>query len=236
LIQIQVLASSSKGNAYRITDGQTPLLLECGIPFRELQIKLEFKVSEIAGCLASHAHQDHCKSIKDLTKAGIDCFVSRGTADELGVSGNRVKIIEAKKSFKIGTWDALPFDTIHDTPEPLGFLLANQSNERLLYLTDTMYCKYLFNGLSHIMIEANFAKDILDANVLSGVVPVEMKRRLIKSHLSIENVKDLLRANDLSRVQEIHLIHLSDNNSDEARFKREIQQLTGKQVYVASAN
>jgi phosphoribosyl 1,2-cyclic phosphodiesterase len=62
-----------------------------------------------------------------------------------------------------------------------------------------------------------------------------MKRRLLKTHLSIDNAKDFLRANDLSRVQEIHLIHLSDGNSDEARFKREIQALTGKPVYVAQS-
>jgi len=33
-------------------------------------------------------------------------------------------------------------------------------------------------------------------------------------------------------VREIWLIHLSDNNSDNARFKREIQELTGKMVFI----
>ena len=47
------------------------------------------------------------------------------------------------------------------------------------------------------------------------------------------NVKEFLRANDLSKVEEIHLLHLSDGNSDEARFKREIQELTGRVVMVA---
>jgi hypothetical protein len=51
--------------------------------------------------------------------------------------------------------------------------------------------------------------------------------------MSLETCKGFLRANDLSRVQEIWLLHLSDANSDAARFKREIQELTGKVVYVA---
>jgi hypothetical protein len=42
-----------------------------------------------------------------------------------------------------------------------------------------------------------------------------------------------MQANDLSKVQEIWLLHLSDGNSDADRFKREIQELTGKPVYVA---
>jgi phosphoribosyl 1,2-cyclic phosphodiesterase len=75
--------------------------------------------------------------------------------------------------------------------------------------------------------------DILQENVAAGLVPTELKNRLMKSHFSLANVKEFLRANDLSRVQEIWLIHLSDGNSDAARFKREIQELTGKMVYVA---
>lgn len=53
--------------------------------------------------------------------------------------------------------------------------------------------------------------------------------------MSLETAKEFLRANDLSRVQEIWLLHLSDDNSDAERFKREIQGLTDKPVYVAQA-
>ena len=51
--------------------------------------------------------------------------------------------------------------------------------------------------------------------------------------MSLETAKDFLRANDLTAVQEIWLCHLSDGNSDAERFKREIQALTGKPVYIA---
>lgn len=83
------------------------------------------------------------------------------------------------------------------------------------------------------MVECNFADDLLGNNVDSGAVPLEMKKRLLKSHFSLRNVKEFLRANDLSKVQEIWLLHLSDGNSDESRFKREIVELTGKPVFVA---
>ena len=51
--------------------------------------------------------------------------------------------------------------------------------------------------------------------------------------MALENVKDILKANDLSKVNEIYLIHLSDGNSNAEQFKREIQELTGKPVYIA---
>ena len=36
-MDIKALASGSTGNCYRISDGQTSLLLECGIPIRRLR-------------------------------------------------------------------------------------------------------------------------------------------------------------------------------------------------------
>ena len=233
MVEIVPLASGSRGNCYKISDGRTPLLLECGIQFREIQKKLSFKVSSLYGCLVSHEHQDHCKAINDITKAGIDCYMSKGTAEALEVSGHRLHIIKAKQQFKIGSWTILPFETQHDARDPLGFLLANQDGEKLLYATDTYFIRYRFQGLTHIMIETNYSMDILRANVEAGLVEPTLKNRILKSHFSLENVKKFLQANDLSKVQEIWLLHLSEQNSCEKRFKEEVQKITGKPTYIA---
>ena len=233
MIAITPLASGSSGNCYRVSDGRTPLLLECGIQYKQIQRGCGFRLTEIKACLISHEHQDHAKAVNDIMKAGIDCYMSVGTAEALGISGHRLNIIKAKQQIRIGTWAILPFETQHDAVEPLGFLLANQDGEKCLYLSDTMYCKYRFHGLTHVAIECNYSLDILKRNVEAGAVPKELKSRILKSHFSLENVKEFLRANDLSKVQEIWLIHLSDNNSDAQRFKREIRSLTGKPIYIA---
>ncbi|MDW7673207.1 MAG: MBL fold metallo-hydrolase [Bacillota bacterium] len=233
MIAITPLASGSKGNCYHITDGSTPLLLECGIPFKEIQRGLDFMTSEIKGCLISHEHGDHAKGAKDIMKAGIEIIASRGTCKALSIEGHRVSWAVPKLQFTIGTWAILPFETQHDAAEPLGFLLANKAGDKLLFATDTYYVKYKFTGLTHLLIECNYAADILSANLESGAVPVSLKNRLLKSHFSLDNVKDFLKANDLSKLEEIWLIHLSDGNSDAERFKREIQELTGKVVMIA---
>lgn len=233
MIQIIPYASGSRGNCYKVTDGRTPLLLECGISYKEIQKRLNFKTSDIAACLVSHEHQDHCKAIQDVMKAGIDCYISAGTTEALSISGHRLHFIKAKKQFRISTWTILPFETQHDATEPLGFLLANRDGDKLLYATDTYYIRYRFRDLTHIMIECNYAADILKTNVKAGLVEPALKSRIFKSHFSLENVKNFLKANDLSKIQEIWLLHMSDGNSDEDRFKREIQELTGKMVFVA---
>ena len=123
MIEINAIASSSKGNAYHITDGETPLLLEAGISIKEIKKAIGFSLSEVKGCLITHEHGDHIKSAKDIMKAGVDCFMSKGTAKAARHSGHRLKIVKAMKQFVLGSWVCLPFDTIHDAAEPLGFLL-----------------------------------------------------------------------------------------------------------------
>ena len=233
MITVKPLASGSKGNAYHITDGRSPLLLEVGITWKQIQQGLNFKTSELAGCLISHEHQDHCKAVRDVMRAGIDCYMSQGTADALGLSGHRIRQAQARKQFHVGTWTILPFETQHDAAEPLGFLLANKDGDKLLYATDTFYIRYRFRGLTHLMIETNYSLDILRENMAAGLVAPELKNRLLKSHMSLETCKEFLKANDLSRVQEIWLIHMSDSNSDAERFLKEIKELTGKVVNIA---
>jgi len=233
MIEFKAYASGSRGNFYTVDDGKTKLMIECGLPFKEIQKLLKFKTSDITACLLSHEHKDHSRAVNDVIKAGIDVYMSEGTAKVTGVSGHRVKMILPKKQFSIGTWTILPFDTEHDATEPMGFLLANENNEKLLFATDTYYIRYRFNGLSIIAVECNYSIDILKDNVAKGTVPVELKNRILQSHFSLENVKEFLKANDLSKVREIWLLHLSDDNSDAERFKREIQELTGKMVFVS---
>jgi len=158
--------------------------------------------------------------------------MSQGTAEALGLSGHRLHIIKAKQQFRIGTWTILPFETQHDATEPLGFLLANRDGDKMLYATDTYYIRYRFQGLTHIAVECNYSLDILRANVEAGMVEPALKNRILKSHFSLENVKKFLLANDLSKVQEIWLLHLSDGNSDAERFKREVRAISGKPVYI----
>jgi phosphoribosyl 1,2-cyclic phosphodiesterase len=232
MIEITPLASSSKGNCYRVTDGETTLLLECGIRYKDIQIGLNFQMSAIAGCLVTHEHKDHSFAIYDVMKAGIDIYTSQGTADALNLSGHRVKVIEAKQQLKIGSWTVFPFDVQHDVAEPLAFLMSNNLGEKLLFITDTAYCRYSFKGLTHIMLEINYCTEVLNQNILDGITPLAMKSRLMRSHFSLETAIAFFKANDLSKVQEIYILHLSDNNSDEDLIKKTIQRATGKHVII----
>jgi len=232
-MEIKVIASGSSGNAYRISDGETALLLDAGIPLKVIKQALNFRVRDIAGCLITHSHGDHTKAAGDLLKAGVNIYTSKGTIDACRLTGHRAKAVKALEEFKVGTFSILPFDVQHDAPEPLGFLATSRATgEKLLYFTDTYYIKYKFTGLTHIMGECNYSMDIIEQSVRNGYIPPELVPRLVKSHMSLDHFLDLLKANDLQKVKQIYLLHLSGNNSDAERFKTAVQKLTGTEVYV----
>ena len=83
------------------------------------------------------------------------------------------------------------------------------------------------------MLEANYCDRILQENIDNGIVPVTMRDRLLHSHMELNTAKDIIKANDISKVKEIILVHLSDNNSCEEFFRTEMAKASGKPVYIA---
>lgn len=232
-MDIMPIASGSSGNAYHITDGETPLLLDAGIPIRAIQVATKFRLRELGGCFITHCHGDHSKAAKDLIRLGVDIYTGCGTVEACHLQGHRVHITTPLEQLQVGTWDVLPFDVQHDAPDSQGFLFTSRATgEKLLYFTDTYFIKYRFSGLTHIMAECNFSKEALQKSVAAGYISIDMVPRLMRSHMSLDHLKDMLNANDLSHLQQIYLLHLSSNNSDEMQMKTEIERLTGVEVYV----
>ena len=103
----------------------------------------------------------------------------------------------------------------------------------MLFATDTYFLPYKFEGLTNILIECNYREDILKRNIESGKIPPSHYNRLLESHMSFATCKEALLANDLRKVNNIVLIHLSDGNSNAEEFQKDIHLATGKAVHIA---
>ncbi len=206
-----------------------PLLLDAGIPFKRIQIGCGFRTSSIDGCLVTHRHGDHAAAIPKLLQRGITIYSNEDVA---GLHDG-VQELPALREHTVGTLRILPFEAEHDVPCYGYQVTSEETGEKLVYITDSAYVRYTFTGLTHIMIEANYAQDIIIDNVREERVPLSLAARVMETHMSIETLLDLLRSNDMSKVRQIYLLHLSDNNSDAEAFKRRVQQETGAEVYIA---
>jgi len=231
-MDIKILASGSSGNAYHISDGKTSLLLDAGISIKRIQIGIGFRLSQVSAALISHEHNDHCKAVPDLIRAGVDIYAPDEVYAAKQVTGPRCRSAEPMRKIQIGSFTVMPFDCQHDVTN-YGYLIKSHvTGEQLLYFTDTYYVKYTFPGCDYIMAECNYSIEAINGSIAAGYLPVELKKRLVQSHMSIDNLLDMLKANDLSKIKQIYLLHLSDNNSREEEFKESVQRLVGCEVYV----
>ncbi len=234
-MQLTVINSNSAGNAYILesTTGEA-LLIECGVNFEKIKQALSFSLGRVSGCIVTHEHGDHCKSVKDVLKAGINVWATAGTHNAMGAgSHHRAKAVAYGYTFQVGSFQIKAYEAKHDCAEPACYLIHHPECGVVLFLTDSYYCEYVFTGLNNIIIEANYAQDIIDRKLKDD--KKFLRDRVLESHMSLDTCKKTLASYDLSAVQNIVLIHLSDGNSDEKRFKEEVQQATGKVVYVADA-
>jgi phosphoribosyl 1,2-cyclic phosphodiesterase len=245
MIKFESLASSSAGCAYKVSAGGSSLLIDAGLPFREILKAFKFRLTaDCRGALISHEHQDHARCIPDILKSGIKAYASAPAWSALRDRVPRVcqffhNAVEIKShtSYWLGDWHVLPFDAVHDgSGGCLGFMIGHTSEKgSLVYLTDSAYSKHKFEGVAILAIECNHSTAILKRNVHLGVVDIERAKRTMRTHMSLERLLKMLAANDLSKVEEIHLLHLSNENSNEEEFKRAVTRATGIPTFVAAA-
>lgn len=232
-MKLTVLGSGSSGNGYVLQNDEEALIIECGMPFALCEEALDFNVSKIACCLVSHVHGDHIGYIKQYLPF-MKVYTSAGTikAAELEDNSN-VTALQAKSQYKIGGFTVMPFLVEHDAPEPFGYLIKHPDFGLLMFATDTYYLRYTFKGLNYIMLECNYEKKRLDQNVRDGIIPMKVRERVIKSHLSCSACIKTLQANNLSTVRMVILLHLSSNNGNKEAFLRSVKNAIGKQVLFA---
>ncbi|MBO5885309.1 MAG: MBL fold metallo-hydrolase [Bacteroidaceae bacterium] len=229
-MRFEALASSSKGNAYIVSDRETRILIECGISHKQLQKLTDFSLAEFKACLVSHEHDDHSHSVAALVKDGIEVFMSQGTAEALGAEA--VTLVESMEQFNVGTLDIVPFATFHDAREPLGFLIKSRADgDVLAFATDTVNLRYRFPGLNILAIEANYDKHILER---CTKMPEKTRHRISNSHMEIDTLCDYLRGLDLRSCREIHLLHLSDSTSHEGYFINKVTRAVPPWVTVTA--
>ena len=227
MIEIKTFESGSRGNLHLVSCAGKRILIECGLPIRKIRKYLDFDMN-LDACLLSHSHLDHSKAAVEIMKSGVDLYCTDGTAEALSLSGHRLKVPPWETSFEKNGFKLFSFFTNHDTPGAIGFIIDfdDQAASRVLFATDTGSMPYRIPGLSHILIECNYSiRSFTDTDDF-------LIDRIQKTHMGLSDVLSFLDNNDLSAVKEIHLIHLSDRNSDRDFFKREIQKKTGLPVII----
>lgn len=234
-MNIKHIASGSSGNAILVDDGITKILFDAGISFRELSRAV--KLTDIEAVFITHEHNDHCRAVPKLLQRGVTVYMSAGTKSTNARFWEARTITTRNSPVKAGSWYVQAFDVVHDAKEPIGFVFGNGVHKGV-YIVDSGRIHYQFTGITHWVIEANYSQSILTNN--SQYHP-GLKNRIRNNHFSIEELITFFTEHDsvtgkpvqdLSQTEEIHLVHLSESNSNEQQFVQRLEEETGVPVYV----
>lgn len=225
---IDVLASSSLGNAYIVSDGETSILLDAGIPYKELQVKSNFKTNEVVACFVSHEHSDHSRAAKDLLKSAIDVYALPETLSALNVSEHhRTHPVEPLKPIAINTFEIMAITMHHDCP-CVGYMVYSKSTgERLFFATDTYKITVNPQSVDYLILEINYQKEIVNNLVNDGVMDSNIRARLLFSHFELSKALNWLKKIDKSRLKRIYIAHLSNGHSNAETIKKAVIAETG---------
>lgn len=234
-MQLNVIGSGSSGNGYVLQNDNEALIIECGMPLKDATETLGNNLRKVVGCLVTHSHSDHAGYIQQYARH-FNIFATKGTFEEKGVKDGEFhyNAVPLLYEFKVGNFIIKPFDTVHDTKEPCGFIIYHPDMGDMLFLTDSHHIKYKFSfPFDYIIIECNHTDILVDKSVKNGVIPMKVGNRAKATHMSLERCIRCLKENQLQNTKAVILVHISANNGNTELFTAEVAKATGKAVYVA---
>lgn len=208
MVSFQFIASGSKGNATLLSDGETLIQVDMGIPLKRLKeglSNLHKEVGDIQGVVLTHEHSDHISRLPLLAKRGVKVYSTLGTCAEADF------FLTPGRQIEIGSISVLPFSSSHDARNPVNYLFT-LLGKRIAYITDTGVILKdnlpLLKNCDYYVFESNHDKVML----MNSPRPPELKKRIAgkKGHLSNEQAGEYLSALIGPNTKKIYLAHLSE--------------------------
>lgn len=208
---LKTVATGSSGNCHLlIADNGETLILDCGVPIKEIKKGLGWNIKNVVGVLCTHRHLDHSKSLKDFETMGIP--ICKPYKDLL------MNQFLANSYFTVRTFDLTTIDkkwthtNADGSPCPIyGFLITHKEMGRMLYITDCELIKWRYRDINHVLLGVNY-----DKNLISG--DEAKKNHVFRGHMSIDTACEFVKANASAQLQNVIMCHLSSENADAGKF------------------
>ncbi len=217
-MKLKTIATGSTGNCHILTDSNgKSLILDCGIPIKEIKKGLNWNIQDVVGVIVTHHHLDHSKSVKDIERMGILVFKPYDGMTGMSFLGNSEFKVQA---FDLTTIDGRWTHTDADgEPCPCyGFLITHPEMGRMLYITDTGLIKWRFRNINHILLGVNYDKSLIDEDNAGK------NNHIFSGHLEVGTACDFVKANQSDCLCNVIMCHLSANNADGDNFIKRMKK------------
>ncbi len=217
------LSSSSAGNSYFISSGNTSILVDAGISASKIKkslVAIGERIDDIDAIFVTHEHSDHMKGLKVLLKKNpIDLYMTEGTFEGgenlLLPDYERVRCFSAGDSVRVGDLLVDSYSVSHDANEPVCYRISC-GETAVGVITDLGWIdpEYVtaFKAVDLLHLESNYDEDILKI----GPYPPFLKKRILSEHGHLSNLDAAnigAKVLEGGRLQHLVLGHLSKTNN-----------------------
>lgn len=228
MAELKCLNSSSAGNCFILKCGAERLVLDLGVDWKKTLKALDYNIGDISGCLVSHGHGDHSKSIPKALTYCLDVY----SCEEVGNKFEGVVVLPKNKRARIGGFTVQPLPLKHNV-ENYGYIITHDDLGKLVFALDCEEFLYKIKDVNHWVIEANHDFDVMLDHALSN----EYSASHSENHLSIDQCIDALLTNKTEALSTVILAHLSDANSHAKSFQIKVKEALGiDRVFIADSN
>lgn len=209
---MKCFGSGSKGNCYSLMNDEEILILDAGIKYKDVLKGIDYRISDVVGVVVTHKHTDHSIAISDWKKNGVDVW--------------QPYLDEEKQSKKFGNFSVSAFEVEHDGEPCRGFQIKHPDLGKLIYATDLSYTKYRFKNPNHIIVEANYSKDLVNKDS-------ENWMHVLRGHMELQDTIAFIEKNNSESLKNVVLCHLSKSNANKDIFLEETKKVVNCPVFVA---
>lgn len=246
-MKVIILASGSKGNATYIETSRTKILIDAGLSYRQIKLRLAnrgIEFNRLDAILITHEHIDHTRHLASLLeKTGAKLYIAKKSLQGIGQKNQpnpyftEITYLSPDVRYQIKDLMFVPIALSHDARSTFGYLLKNEISS-LAYITDTGHLpeKYdaILRQIQMLVIESNHDVEML----LTSSRTWDLKQRILSNegHLSNQMCKEILNRIVSDQTKIVVLAHISEECNTYDLAYRESYDVTvpkGIALYVA---
>lgn len=227
---LKTINANSDGNCHLLVDDNGKvLILDAGVNIKDIKKAVNFNVRDIVGCIVTHRHKDHSKSVDDLMKMGKQVFTPYKSKARRETDATRCGDFKIK-TFALTDKDCTHFVHTDQNGEECpcyGFFIEHDAypDWNLIYITDCMYCKWMFNGVHNLLIGTNFSVSRLSCENATKTI------HQVSGHMSVDTACDFI--GKIKPTGNVILTHLSLDSADRNECIDAVTKVVDCPVYVA---
>lgn len=219
MLTLKVIGTGSLGNMYLLDYDGEKLLIELGMPYKDLLLNID-DINSVVGCTNTHEHIDHIdtKTYNELKKVGVKIITPTNT--KIG------------KRYKLGSFEIIPLPAIHNV-ECRAYLIR-VVGDTVLFATDTRLLPKVNNvKIDYFIVEVNYIERIREKVVLSDAESNGLHLNgIYQNHHSLESAVEYFEGLDY-KPKKIVTIHRSNSGLfDEKSVIAELSPFSNE-VYIA---